>query len=123
MPRGRTTGGRRRNDHPRRADARHHEDGPLLVYGANPVLELLRSAEPITRIWTARCPRERELAAAANTRGLQLIPSERTTLEHLSRSPHHQGVVAETPGFAYAPLERLLQPDCQSALVLDGDRG
>jgi 23S rRNA (guanosine2251-2'-O)-methyltransferase len=120
MARGRTTGGRRRSDHPPRADARYHEDGPLVVYGANAVLELLRSTEPITRIWTARCPRERELVAAAGDRGLQLIPSERTTLEHLSRSPHHQGVVAETPGFGYVTLERVLQPDCGSALVLDG---
>lgn len=124
MAGGRTTGGGRRKsqwtERSRRADARHHDDGPLIVYGANPVLELLRSAEPITRVWTARCPRERELMAAAGARGLELIPSERATLEHLSRTPHHQGVVAETPGFGYAPLERLLGPDCPSALVLDG---
>jgi 23S rRNA (guanosine2251-2'-O)-methyltransferase len=49
-----------------------------------------------------------------------MIPSERTTLEHLARSPHHQGVVAETPGFGYVALERVLQVGCESALVLDG---
>jgi 23S rRNA (guanosine2251-2'-O)-methyltransferase len=124
MAGGRTTGGRRRKSpwtgRPRGADARHLDDGPLLVYGVNPVLELLRSAEPITRVWTARCPRERELVAAAAARGLELIPSERATLEHLVRTPHHQGVVAETPAFGYVPLERLLGPECPSALVLDG---
>jgi 23S rRNA (guanosine2251-2'-O)-methyltransferase len=86
----------------------------------NPVLELLRSAAPITRLWTARGPREEELAAAAADRGLALIPSERGTLEHLVRTSHHQGVVAETAPFGYVPLERLLVPECASALVLDG---
>jgi 23S rRNA (guanosine2251-2'-O)-methyltransferase len=123
MAGGRTTGGRRkalRAERSSRADARHHVEGPLIVYGANAVLELLRSAEPVTRVWTARCPRERELVAAAGARGLELIGSERETLEHLSRTPHHQGVVAEIPGFAYVSLERLAHPDCPSALVLDG---
>src|SRR3990172_7293904 len=110
MARGRTTGGGRRNapwmERPRRAETRQQDDGPLIVYGANPVLELLRSAEPITRIWTARPPRERELAAAASSRGLELIPSDRAALEHLSLTPHHQGVVAEMPGFGYVPLQR-----------------
>lgn len=120
MARGRTTGGRRRHDEARRTSGHGHEDGPLIVYGANPVLELLRSTEPITRIWTAQCPREHELLAAAGARGLALMPSERATLEHLARSPHHQGVVAETPGYAYVALERVLEPACGSALVLDG---
>src|SRR6185436_11059557 len=120
MAGGRTTGGRRGKERPRRAEPRAHDDGPLLVYGVNPVLELLRSSAPIARLWTARCPREGEVAAAAADRGLALIPSERATLEHLVRTPHHQGVVAETPPFEYAPLEQLLVPECGSALVLDG---
>ena len=120
MAGGRTTGGRRGRERPRGGDPRVHDDGPLLVYGVNPVLELLRSEAPIARVWTARCPREGELAAAAADRGLALLPSERATLEHLTRTPHHQGVVAETAAFAYVPLEDLLRPECASALVLDG---
>jgi 23S rRNA (guanosine2251-2'-O)-methyltransferase len=120
MGAGRTTGGRRRKERPHRTDAHAYDDGPLVVYGVNSVLELLRSPAPISRLWTAHCPRERELAAAAADRGVALVPSERATLEHLARTPHHQGVVAETPPFRYVPLEQLLVPGCASALVLDG---
>jgi 23S rRNA (guanosine2251-2'-O)-methyltransferase len=116
----RTTGGRRGKERPRRAHPREHDDGPLIVYGVNPVLELLRSAAPVARVWAARCPREGAIATAAADRGLALVPTERAALEHLARTPHHQGVVAETAPFGYVPLEHVLAPECASALVLDG---
>src|SRR5207244_1932969 len=44
-------------------------DRPLIVHGANPVLELLRSSHPVTRVHLGPGPRTRELAVAARERG------------------------------------------------------
>jgi 23S rRNA (guanosine2251-2'-O)-methyltransferase len=104
----------------RRARAPRGPDAPLAVYGANPVLELLRSGAPITRLCLGPGPRHAELLAAAADRGVAIEMADRPMLERVAGSPHHQGAVAITPPFRYAPLERLLEPGCRSALVLDG---
>jgi 23S rRNA (guanosine2251-2'-O)-methyltransferase len=93
---------------------------PLVVYGANAVLELLRSGEPVARLCLGPGPREAELAGAARQLGLRIETADRATLDRLAGSGHHQGAVAVTSPFRYAPLERLLDPRCGSALVLDG---
>src|SRR5438552_14884221 len=95
-------------------------EAPLVVYGANAVLELLRSGEPVDRVCLGRGPRAAELSAAALARGVRVESADHPALDRLARSPHHQGAVAVAPPFAYAPLERLLAPRCPSALVLDG---
>jgi 23S rRNA (guanosine2251-2'-O)-methyltransferase len=92
----------------------------LVVYGANAVLELLRSGGPLTRLFLGPGPHERELAAAARARGVRPEGVDRATLTHVAGSPHHQGAVAVTPAFRYAPLDDLLGAECGSALVLDG---
>src|SRR3989454_2918413 len=95
-------------------------EAPLVVYGANAVLELLRSGEPVDRVRLGRGPRAAELSAAALARGVRVEAADRPALDRLAGSPHHQGAVAVAPPFAYAPLERLLAPRCPNALVLDG---
>src|SRR5712692_2027436 len=96
-------------------------DRPLVVYGAHPVLELLRSGEPIGRVHLGPGPRAEELAAAARARGVAVVEeADRGALARLAGSPHHQGAVAVAGPFRYAPLDRLLAPECQSALLLDG---
>jgi len=96
-------------------------DRPLVVYGANPVLELLRSSHPVTSLHLGSGPRARELAAAARARGIPVMNEEdRGALARRAGSPHHQGAVAMAPSFRYAPLDRLLPEDRLSALVLDG---
>src|SRR3989449_5849258 len=95
-------------------------EAPLVVYGANAVLELLRSGEPVDRVCLGRGPRAAELSAAALARGARVESADHPALDRLAGSPHHQGAVAVAPPFAYAPLERLLAPRCPSALVLDG---
>jgi 23S rRNA (guanosine2251-2'-O)-methyltransferase len=92
----------------------------LVVYGANPVLEMLGSGEPVTRLCLGQGPRERDLRAAAAARGVPIEVADRATLDRVAGSPHHQGAVAVTPPFRYASLDRLLAPSCRSALVLDG---
>jgi 23S rRNA (guanosine2251-2'-O)-methyltransferase len=92
---------------------------PLVVYGANPVQELLRSDLPVERVYLGRGPEEVALAAAARARGLAPTAADRATLDRVAGSPHHQGAVAVGPPFPYAPLARLLTPPRESALVLD----
>jgi 23S rRNA (guanosine2251-2'-O)-methyltransferase len=94
--------------------------GPFVVYGANAVLELLRSGAPVRRVLLARGAREVEVAAAARQRGVRVDPGDPATLDRLAGPVHHQGVVAETGPFRHAPFEELLEATCPSALVLDG---
>src|SRR2546425_6263576 len=95
-------------------------EAPLVVYGANAVLALLRGGEPVDRVRLGRGPRAAELSAAALARGVRVEAADRPALDRLAGSPHRQGAVGAAPPFAYGPLERLLAPRCPSALVLDG---
>jgi 23S rRNA (guanosine2251-2'-O)-methyltransferase len=98
------------------------DDGetPLVVYGARPVLELLRSGEGVARLYVGPGAHEQAIRAAAEVRGIRPEAADRAALDRLARSPHHQGTVAVGPPFRYAELERVLAPTCPSALVLDG---
>jgi 23S rRNA (guanosine2251-2'-O)-methyltransferase len=95
-------------------------EGPLVVYGANAVAELLRSGEPVVRLSLGPGPRADALASLARERGVRVDPATRADLDRAAGSPHHQGAVAVAAPFRYAPLETLLAPRCGSALVLDG---
>src|SRR5436190_1282296 len=55
-------------------------EAPLVVYGANAVLELLRSGEPVDRVCLGRGPRAAELSAAALARGVGgvVLPRDRS---------------------------------------------
>jgi 23S rRNA (guanosine2251-2'-O)-methyltransferase len=110
----------RRRTTARRARAPENFEAPLVVVGANPVLELLGSGEAVTRLCLARGPRDADIRRAAVARGVPIETVDRTALDRLAGSPHHQGAVAVAPPFRYAPFERLLQPECPSALVLEG---
>src|ERR1700675_4695392 len=95
-------------------------DVGLVVYGVNPVLELLRSGEPVVRALLGPRPRRDELAEAARQRGVTVTHGDGRALDQQAGGPHHQGVVAETPPFRYAPLPTLLRADVPNVLVLDG---
>src|SRR5438046_9296203 len=85
-------------------------EAPLVVYGANAVLELLRSGEPVDRVCLGRGPRAAELSAAALARGVRVESADHPLLDRLARSPHHQGAVAVAPPFPSAPHARPLAP-------------
>src|SRR5690242_18556716 len=92
---------------PRRGRVRDR-DVPLVVYGANPVRELLRSAAPVARLCLASGAHATELAAAAASRGITVDTADRATLDRLAGSPHHQGAVAVGAPFQYASLDALV---------------
>lgn len=112
MGRGRTTRAH--------SPARPMPDGPLVVYGVNPVLELLRSDAPVSRLRLGPGPRRAEVEAAARARGVRVESVDWGALERDAGSPHHQGVVATTPAFRYVSLETLGSSDRGPVLLLDG---
>lgn len=67
----------------------------------------------------ARGRTDPDLEDMARRRGIAVERCERLDLERSARSTAHQGVVAVTDAFRYAPLEELLGPDVESVLVLD----
>jgi 23S rRNA (guanosine2251-2'-O)-methyltransferase len=91
-----------------------------VVYGANAVLELLRSRRACVRVHVGRGPREAELVAAAGAAGVAVERADRPTLDRLAGSAQHQGVLAITPPFRYATLEQLVGRMGPGLLVLDG---
>ena len=99
---------------------RRTTDASLIVYGANVVLELLQSDVPVTRVYLAPGPRVSEVEDAARRRAVAVERADRAALDRRAGSPHHQGAVAVAPPYRYASLDRLLDPLCPSALVLDG---
>jgi len=106
---------------PRRGTTGRRADGDaLVVYGANAVLELLGSDHAVIRLSLGPGPRRDEIAAAARRRGLHAEVVDRAALGRIAGTPHHQGAVAVSAPFQYAPLDRLLGDGCRSALVLDG---
>lgn len=105
---------------PRHSTRRRGQATALVVYGANVVLELLRSGEPIERLHVGGGPREVEVVTAARVRGVPVEWVDRGSLDRVAGSPQHQGVVALTPPYRYAELQAIVGPERLSALVLDG---
>jgi 23S rRNA (guanosine2251-2'-O)-methyltransferase len=99
-----------------------------VVYGANPVRELLRAgAEGLTELWLAEGSRPAaDLEAAARAAGAQVRRAPRPKLDRLAGTDRHQGVVAVVEGeFRYAEVEEILgiaqkEEVPPLVLVLDG---
>jgi 23S rRNA (guanosine2251-2'-O)-methyltransferase len=96
-----------------------------LVYGANPVRELLRArAAEVQVVYLAAGdtgPALREIARMCKDRQVAFEERDRAALDSLSGG-RHQGVVAVTGELAYADLDQLLDDVPAPALlvVLDG---
>lgn len=99
-----------------------------IVYGVNPVRELLRAgAEGLSELWLAeggrRGPAFAELERLGRAAGARVRASPRAKLDRLAGTDRHQGVVAVVADFRYAPLEELLAGAAGEAallVVLDG---
>jgi 23S rRNA (guanosine2251-2'-O)-methyltransferase len=85
-----------------------------VVYGMNPVRELLRSeAEGLSELWLAEGgERHRafaELERAARERGAKVRTAPRARLDRLAGVPGHQGVVAVVSDYRYLEPDELLE--------------
>ncbi len=100
-----------------------------IVYGLNPVRELLRSGAELAELWLAeggtRGAAFAELERLARRADAKVRNAPRAKLDRLAGTDRHQGVVAVVADFRYADLEELLaaaQASGRPALlvVLDG---
>jgi 23S rRNA (guanosine2251-2'-O)-methyltransferase len=84
-----------------------------IVYGVNPVRELLRAAgEGVSELWVAeggtRGAAFAELERLARAAGAKVRAAPRQKLERLSGTDRHQGVVAVVADFRYAEVDELV---------------
>lgn len=100
--------------------SRRTSDGPLVVAGANSVMELLRSRAPLLRLVVGPGPRRAEMLAEAARHGVRYEEADRPLLDRLAGGPGHQGVLAQVPPFRYEPLEAICRAPAALSLVLDG---
>jgi 23S rRNA (guanosine2251-2'-O)-methyltransferase len=101
-----------------------------ILYGVNPVRELLRGGgEGLAELWLAeggtRGPAFAELERLGRAAGAKVRAAPRAKLDRLSGTDRHQGVVAVVADFAYAEVEDLLAAAAASGrppllVVLDG---
>jgi 23S rRNA (guanosine2251-2'-O)-methyltransferase len=90
-----------------------------LLHGRHPVVALLETRpRAVRRLYlTANDPQLEQLARSAGVI-IERVPKDR--LELLSKSPQHQGIVAEADEFAYAGLDEVARSDAAPlVLVLD----
>ncbi len=101
-----------------------------IVYGVNPVRELLRAGgEGLSELWlaegTARGPALGDLERLGRGAGAKVRRAPRARLDRLAGTDRHQGVVAVVADFRYAELEDLLAAAAAAGrpallVVLDG---
>jgi 23S rRNA (guanosine2251-2'-O)-methyltransferase len=100
-----------------------------IIYGLNPVRELLRTAAEVSELWLAeggtRGAAFAELERLARRADAKVRNAPRAKLDRLAGTDRHQGVVAVVADFRYAELDDLLARakeagDPPLLVVLDG---
>jgi 23S rRNA (guanosine2251-2'-O)-methyltransferase len=83
-----------------------------IIYGLNPVRELLRAAAEVSELWLAeggtRGAAFAELERLARRADAKVRTAPRAKLDRLAGTDRHQGVVAVVADFRYAELDDLL---------------
>jgi 23S rRNA (guanosine2251-2'-O)-methyltransferase len=86
----------------------------VIVYGRNPVRELLRGRRRPQRVYaTERAAREVWLG------DVEVVRAEPYEIEERCGSAEHQGICAEAPAYPYAGADTLLDSDDALVLCLD----
>lgn len=89
------------------------------IFGIRPVVEALRSGR--RRVFEVLdTVGDREVAKAANVRGVGVKKVSRQRIEELTRGAVHQGVAARVEPYPYSGLEEILSTPEPLVLVLDG---
>jgi 23S rRNA (guanosine2251-2'-O)-methyltransferase len=98
-----------------------------LVYGVNPVRELLQAGGEVSELWLQEggVRAAPELERLGKELGAKVRHAPRARLDKLSGSDRHQGVVAVVADFRYSELEELLAAASEAnqpplLVVLDG---
>ena len=89
------------------------------IYGTRPVVEALGSGRrKVFEVLDA--VGDREVAKAANARGVDVSKVSRARIEEMARGGVHQGIVARVEPYPYSGLEEILSAPEPLVLVLDG---
>ncbi len=92
---------RRPGRRPRKPDG----DAPVLVYGRNPVRELIRAGRrPVSEVWVLE-----QAADDAALEGVSVVVKSRDALARLAGTGDHQGMVAITVDYPYADPQSVLE--------------
>jgi len=90
---------------PGRRPRKPEGDGPVLVYGRNPVRELIRAGRrPVTEVWALE-----QAADDAALEGVSVVVKSRDALARLAGTGDHQGMVAITVDYPYADPQSVLE--------------
>ena len=84
----------------------------MKIEGKNPVRELLNSDATIEKITIANGGRDditREIFSLAKEKKIKVEFVDRKSLDKMSETGHHQGVIAEYTNFKYADLDELIK--------------
>ena len=89
-------------------------DAPVLVYGRNPVRELIRAGRrPVSEVWVLE-----QAADDAALEGVSVVVKSRDALARLAGTGDHQGMVAITMDYPYADPQSVLE-GAGPVMVLD----
>ena len=80
--------------------------------GRNPVLEALRSNRTINRIYVEKGLRDpvlEKIYADARSKGIVISYVDKSTLDRMSETRNHQGVIADAAPYSYAEVEDILE--------------
>lgn len=96
----------------KKPSSRSHSTSQELLYGVNPLLEVLRAGDrvpsEIVVAEGARDERLRELIELAHTRNVSVKRAPRSSLDRAVGNTHHQGVMARIAAARYAGTDDLL---------------
>jgi 23S rRNA (guanosine2251-2'-O)-methyltransferase len=96
----------------KKPSSRSHSTSQELLYGVNPLLEVLRAGDrvpsEIVVAEGARDERLRELIELARTRNVSVKRAPRSSLDRAVGNTHHQGVMARIAAARYAGTDDLL---------------
>lgn len=93
----------------------------MRVEGKNPVKEILASGKSIDKLYVLDGTNDRELrefVASARTSKAKIEWVDRNTLDKLSTTGRHQGVIAEASEFEYQDLQEVLAGKTDPLLLL-----
>lgn len=93
----------------------------MKLEGKNPVRELLSSGKAIDKLYVQDKTTDKEIrewVSIAKSRHAKIEWVDKYTLDKLSVTGHHQGIIVEATDFEYTPLEKVLEKKDDLLLVL-----
>lgn len=83
--------------------------------GKNPILEALRAKRTINKIWLAPNDGKRadpvisRIMTMAKEAGVPILEVPRTTLDRMSETRNHQGIIAQTASHEYVEIDEMIR--------------